>query len=272
VLANGSGQLQADGCVLECLEDEDKLTTPDHVRTGDLVKVQLWLEGEEPFIDIQLAQVRRVHKHWVGVDVIQVSLDDRMRLTRFLDAPKPYTSKNRLYSTTFSFEHSLGDPIPLPATAETTGQTRPASSDSPGSVFSGQNKGPTPFGAEPSLRLSRGGRSSRCLKHGDHTAPCTSADQGRTLVLCRKNHSPGPAVMSDSPGLWNHPTLPCPLSPLPRRHRLWISPQAFPRLSCVLLQPFQHYIPWCILPIPLAPVVLDEFLIESHAIGQECES
>jgi hypothetical protein len=40
VLANVSGQLQADGCVLECLEDEDKLTTPDHVRTGDFVKVQ----------------------------------------------------------------------------------------------------------------------------------------------------------------------------------------------------------------------------------------
>ena len=40
VLANVSGQLQADGCVLECLEDEDKLTTPDHVRAGDFVKVQ----------------------------------------------------------------------------------------------------------------------------------------------------------------------------------------------------------------------------------------
>jgi hypothetical protein len=47
------------------------------------------LEGEEAFIDIRLAQVRRVHKHWIGVDVIQVSSDDRMRLTRFLDAPAP---------------------------------------------------------------------------------------------------------------------------------------------------------------------------------------
>jgi hypothetical protein len=85
VLANGSGQLQADGCVLECLEDEDKLTTPDHVRTGDLVKVQLWLEGEEPFIDIQLAQVRRVHKHWITVEVIGVSPNDRMRLKQLTD-------------------------------------------------------------------------------------------------------------------------------------------------------------------------------------------
>jgi PilZ domain len=86
VLANGSRQLEADGCVLECLEGGCQLTTPDHLRAGDIVKVQLWLEGEEAFIDIRLAQVRRVHQHWIGVDVIQVSSEDRMRLTRFLDA------------------------------------------------------------------------------------------------------------------------------------------------------------------------------------------
>ena len=89
VLANGSRQLEADGCVLEYLEGGYQLTTPDHLRAGDLVKIQLWLEGEEAFIDIRLAQVRRVHKHSMGVDVIQVSSDDRMRLTRFLDAPAP---------------------------------------------------------------------------------------------------------------------------------------------------------------------------------------
>ena len=89
VLASGSRQLEADGCVLEYLEGGYQLTTPDHLRTGDLVKIQLWLEGEEAFIDIRLAQVRRVHKHWIGVEVIQVSSDDRMRLTRFLDAPAP---------------------------------------------------------------------------------------------------------------------------------------------------------------------------------------
>jgi len=89
VLANGSTQLEADGCVLEYLGGGYQLTTPDHLRVGDLVKIQLWLEDEEAFIDIRLAQVRRVHKHWIGVDVIQVSSDDRMRMTRFLDAPAP---------------------------------------------------------------------------------------------------------------------------------------------------------------------------------------
>jgi len=89
VLANGSRRLEADGCVLERLEGGHtcghKLTTPDHLTAGDFVKVQLWLEGEEAFIDIRLAEVKRVHAHWITVDVIVVSPNDRMRLKRFID-------------------------------------------------------------------------------------------------------------------------------------------------------------------------------------------
>ena len=87
VLGNVSSQLEADGCVLERLEGGCKLTTPEHLRVGEFVKVQLWLEGEEAFIDIQLAEVRRVHEHWIAVEVIQVSPNDRIRLKRFVDAP-----------------------------------------------------------------------------------------------------------------------------------------------------------------------------------------
>ena len=53
------------------------------------MKVQLWLEGKEAFIDIRLAEVKRVHKHWIAVKVIRVSPNDRMRLKRFIDAPAP---------------------------------------------------------------------------------------------------------------------------------------------------------------------------------------
>jgi hypothetical protein len=56
---------------------------PDHLRVGDPVNVQLWLEGEEAFIDIRLGIVTRVHKHWITVEVIRVSPNDRMRLKRF---------------------------------------------------------------------------------------------------------------------------------------------------------------------------------------------
>jgi PilZ domain len=86
VLANATRQLEADGCVLERLETGCKLTTPDHLTAGDFVKVQLWLEGEEAFIDIRLAEVRRVHGHRIAVEVIQVSPNDRIRLKRFIDA------------------------------------------------------------------------------------------------------------------------------------------------------------------------------------------
>ena len=87
VLANVSSHLEADGCVLERLEGGCKLTTPEHLKAGDFVKVQLWLEGEEGFVDIRLAEVRRVHNHWIAVEVIQVSPNDRMRLKRFVDVP-----------------------------------------------------------------------------------------------------------------------------------------------------------------------------------------
>jgi hypothetical protein len=66
VLSHISSHIQADGCVLERLEGGCKLSTPEHLRAGDFVRVQLWLEGEEAFIDIRLAEVRRVHGHWIA--------------------------------------------------------------------------------------------------------------------------------------------------------------------------------------------------------------
>ncbi len=63
-----------------------------------------------------------------------------------------------------------------------------------------------------------------------------------------------------------------PLPPLPRRHRLRIDPQAFPRLLRFVSQHFQHRIPQRILPIPPAPAFLYELLIEIQAIGQDHDS
>ncbi|HEY7533265.1 MAG TPA: hypothetical protein VH681_10850 [Nitrospiraceae bacterium] len=88
MLANVSTQLEADGCVLEHVEAGCKLTTPGHLRAGDTVNVQLWLVGEEPFIDIRLAEVKKVYEHWIAVEVIKVSQSDRMRLKQFIDVPE----------------------------------------------------------------------------------------------------------------------------------------------------------------------------------------
>jgi hypothetical protein len=87
LLANVNRQLQADGCVLEFSETGCTPTTPDQMAVGDFVKVQLWLEGEESFVDIRLAEVRQVRDHWIGLEVIQVSQNDRMKLKRFINTP-----------------------------------------------------------------------------------------------------------------------------------------------------------------------------------------
>jgi|SRR6185436_4489052 hypothetical protein len=91
VLAKVSGELEADGCVLERLEGGHqcgyKLTTPNQLTAGDFVKVQLWVEGEEIFIDIRLAEITRVHMHWITVEVLVMSPNDRMRLNRLIHTP-----------------------------------------------------------------------------------------------------------------------------------------------------------------------------------------
>jgi hypothetical protein len=68
--------------VLESVEEGHQLITPDRLTAGDFVKVQLWVEDEETFIDIRLAVVTRVHTPWITVEVIRVSPNDRMRLKR----------------------------------------------------------------------------------------------------------------------------------------------------------------------------------------------
>ncbi|HLZ33688.1 MAG TPA: hypothetical protein VKP13_06710 [Nitrospira sp.] len=86
VLVSVTKQLEADGCVLKFTEASCKVTTPDHLVPGDFVKVRLWLEGEGPCIDIRLAEVIRIHQHWITLEVIQISHHDRMRLQQFVDA------------------------------------------------------------------------------------------------------------------------------------------------------------------------------------------
>ena len=84
VLPLASTQLQADGCVLENLEQGHRLIPSGYLRSGDLVKVQLWLEGEEKFIDIPLAVVSKVDAPWLTVGVIRVSPTERLRLKQFI--------------------------------------------------------------------------------------------------------------------------------------------------------------------------------------------
>ena len=86
VLANAGRRLEADGCVLELSGENSKLTSPSELSPGDFVKVRLWVENDENFIDIRLAEVKNVDHHWITVDVILVNQEDRKRLKQLVDA------------------------------------------------------------------------------------------------------------------------------------------------------------------------------------------
>src|SRR3712207_2270700 len=67
--AHETGPLRADGCVLHTSAHGSALATPDQLTCGSFVKVKLWLEEQDP-IDIRLAEVTKVHEHWISLDLI----------------------------------------------------------------------------------------------------------------------------------------------------------------------------------------------------------
>jgi hypothetical protein len=87
LLANVASHIEADGCVHEYSETGCSRITPDRMRGGDFVKVRLWVENEEALVDIYLAEVKKIHKHWIKVELTDVSQTDRLRLNRCIDAP-----------------------------------------------------------------------------------------------------------------------------------------------------------------------------------------
>ena len=86
VVTEASHALQADGCILEPSADRWAVISPDHLASGDYVKVRLWLPGEAPVLIIQLAEVQWVKGHWLAVEAIQMSPPERRRLKQFVVA------------------------------------------------------------------------------------------------------------------------------------------------------------------------------------------
>lgn len=92
VLTEASHRLQADGCILEPSADGCTVVPPDHLASGDYVKVRLWLPGEATVIMIQLAEVQWVKGHWLAVEAIQMSPDERRRLNQWIVAAQSPSS------------------------------------------------------------------------------------------------------------------------------------------------------------------------------------
>lgn len=86
VLARVDRQIEADGCVLKVSESSPQLAAPDFLVPGNFVKVRLWLEGENTSVHIGLAEVRRIENHWITLEVVQVSRQERSRLQRYVES------------------------------------------------------------------------------------------------------------------------------------------------------------------------------------------
>ena len=86
VLVRLDRQIEAEGCVLKGSESNSQLAAPDFLAPGDFVKVRLWLDGENTSIHIGLAEVRRIQNHWITVEVVQVSRQERSRLQRYVES------------------------------------------------------------------------------------------------------------------------------------------------------------------------------------------
>ena len=86
VLIRVDRQIEAEGCVLKVSESSSQLAAPEFLAPGDFVKVRLWLEGENTSIQIGLAEVRRIQNHWITLEVVQVSRQERSRLQRYVES------------------------------------------------------------------------------------------------------------------------------------------------------------------------------------------
>jgi hypothetical protein len=113
----------------------------------------------------------------------------------------------------------------------------------------------------PNTRLTPASRQGRIGKQGSSaigiSAVCRQS-MGNTLVKSKSVSETTQGALSDSFSL----------PPLPWRHMSPGNPQAFLGFSCFLLQPFKHCISWRILPIPPAPAVFDQRVIDVGAIRQ----
>lgn len=85
VLSAVAPQYQADGCIYEVSGTDRRLRTPGFLKTGDMVRLRLWLPDDDTHVFIRLAEVRWVRNQWVGVEFITVDARERARLQRYVE-------------------------------------------------------------------------------------------------------------------------------------------------------------------------------------------
>ena len=83
ILNRGRAGLEGEGCLYDITAPDRELSAPEKLRTGDYVKIRLWLPDEDAHISVDLAEVEWIESHWVKVDLLSVSPENQARLNKF---------------------------------------------------------------------------------------------------------------------------------------------------------------------------------------------
>jgi hypothetical protein len=85
ILSEGGEGLQGDGCIYTLSSSAPSITGPEDLHPGDYVKLRLWLPDDEgSALQIDLAEVQWVKRHWVKLDLLLSSPKDQARLRQFV--------------------------------------------------------------------------------------------------------------------------------------------------------------------------------------------
>src|SRR5689334_9487927 len=83
ILKRGQAGLEGEGCLYELSAPHREVSAAERLRTGDYVKVRLWLPDEDAHIAVDLAEVEWIESHWIKVDLLSVSPENQARLNQF---------------------------------------------------------------------------------------------------------------------------------------------------------------------------------------------
>ena len=85
ILSNDNERLTGDGCIYDLSSSSSPtISRPEHLHSGDYVKLRLWLPDESLCIFVELAEVQWVKQHWIKVDLLITSPEDQARLRQFI--------------------------------------------------------------------------------------------------------------------------------------------------------------------------------------------
>lgn len=97
MLSKDDNGLVGEGCIYDrSSSSPTTVSRPEGLQPGDYVKLRLWLPEDSGCITIELAEVQWVRNHWINVDVLIASAENKVRLEQFAgveDISSPFSRR-----------------------------------------------------------------------------------------------------------------------------------------------------------------------------------